>query len=125
MPKQETFLKESAGPVTVEVIKTYDANYAREVFDGMEEDARLVLAQSLEVSKKYPPEDIPASDGIEYDDFLWEELSEDSLEDARQSPRRYSFFVVAVWENGKSEDRYVSADWTSAEQFAKAQLFGR
>jgi hypothetical protein len=122
MPRQETFLKESAGPMTVEVIKTYDRNYTREVFDGMEPDAKEALAQALELSKKYEPADIPNSGGIEYDDFLWEELSEDSLEDVRQSPRQYSFFVVSESKDSKYRDRYVSADWPSAEKFAKRRL---
>jgi hypothetical protein len=74
MPKQETFLKESAGLVTVEVIKTYDPDYAREVFDGLEQDAKEALAEALALRAKYEPEDIPASDGIQYDDDLWEEL---------------------------------------------------
>ena len=124
MPRQETFLKESAGPVTVEIIKTYDHDYAREVFNGMGQDAKEALAQALELSKKFELEDIPNTNGIGYDDFLWEELAEDSLEDVRQYPRQYSFFVVAVRENGKSQDRYVSADWPSAEQYAKYVLRG-
>jgi hypothetical protein len=124
MPRQETFLSESTGPVTVEVIKTYDRDYAREVFIGMEHDAKEALAQALELSKKYAPEDIPSLDGSEYDDFLWEELSADSLEDVRQYPKQYSFFVVSVNENGKSQDRYVSTDWPSAERFARSALQG-
>jgi hypothetical protein len=124
MPRQETFLKESAGPVTVEVIKIYDAAYAREVFNGMGQDAMEALAQALEVSQKFEPRDIPAPGGIEYDDFLWEELREDSLEDPRESPRQCSFFVVSVSRNGKSQDRYVSSDWPSAEKYAKSALRG-
>jgi hypothetical protein len=122
MPKQESFLKESAGPVTVEVIKTYDPSYAREVFDQMQVAAKEALARSLEITEKYASEDIPDPDGPEYDDLLWGELSEDSLEDVRQSPRQHSFFVVSVNSDGKSQDRYVSADWPSAEAFARAQL---
>jgi hypothetical protein len=122
MPRQEIFLKESAGPVTVEVVKTYDRDYAREAFDGMEQDAKEALAQALELVKKYEPEDIPNSNAMEYDDFLWEQLSEDSLEDVREYPRRYSFFVVSVSENGKSQDRFVSPDWPTAEAFAKKQI---
>lgn len=122
MPRQETFLRESAGPVTVEVIKTYDPTYAREVFDRMEQDAKEALAQALELIKEYEPEDIPSADGNEYDDFLWQALSEDSLEDVREFPRRYSFFVVTVSDNGKSRDRFVSTDWPSAERFAKSAL---
>lgn len=122
MPKQEAFLKESEGPITVEVIKTYDPSYAREVFDEMQQQAKHELARALGIAEKYPPEDIPDPEELEYEDFLWEELIEDSLEDVRQSPRQYSFFVVNVSRDGKSEDRYVSGDWPSAEAFARMQL---
>jgi hypothetical protein len=122
MPGQESFLKESAGPVTVEVVKTYDRGYAREVFDRMKQDAKEALAHAMELNEKFEPEDIPNSDALEYDDFLWEELNEDSLEDARQYPRQYSFFVVSVSRDGKSQDRYVSTDWPSAERYAKSAL---
>jgi hypothetical protein len=86
MPKQEMILKDSAGRVTVEVIKTYDRDYAREVFNGMEQDAMEALAQALEPAKQYEPADIPNPDEIEYKSFLWEQLSDESLEDVRQSP---------------------------------------
>jgi hypothetical protein len=122
MPRQETFLKESAGPITVEVIKTYNPSYAREVFDEMELEAKEMLAQALEITEKYAPEDIQEPDAPGYDDLLWDELKKDSLEDVREYPRKYSFFVVSVSKAGKSEDRYVSTDWTSAEAFARAQL---
>ncbi len=122
MPKQEMFLKESVGPLTVEVIKTYDPSYAREVFDEMQVEAKRKLAEAIGIADKYAPEDIPDPLGLEYDDFLWDELSEDSLEDVRQSPRQYSFFVVSVHRDGKAEDHYVSADWPSAEAFARSEL---
>jgi hypothetical protein len=51
-------------------------------------------------------------------------LSEASLEDVRQSPRLYSFFVVTETKAGKVEDIYISADWPSAEEFAKRRLSG-
>jgi hypothetical protein len=88
----------------------------------MDDSARVALAHALEISAKYTPEDIPDPAGFEYDDFLWDELSDESLEDARQSPRVHSFFVVSVTRNGTSHDSYVSADWPSAEAFAQAQL---
>lgn len=122
MPKQETFLRENVGSLTVDVTKTYDPSYAREVFAGMQAEAKQKLANALEIAEKYAPEDIPDPEGFEYDDFLWEELSEQSLEDARQSPRLYSFFVVTVTQGGKAEDQYVSADWPSAESYAKERL---
>lgn len=124
MPKQETFLKDQAGAVAVEVIKTYDQSFAREVFDAMGESAIAALAQALEITTKYEPEDIPSPSDAEYDDFLWEELKNDSVEDVRQSPQLTSFFVVTVTKDGASEDCYVSTDWPSAERFAKAQLAG-
>ena len=110
------------GPVTVEVIKTFDPSYAREVFDAMDDSAKAALFNALEIGRKHVPENIPNPARPEYDHFLWEELAEDSLEDARQYPKQYSFFVVSVSRNGKSEDRYVSADWPSAETFARAEL---
>lgn len=74
----------------------------------METAAKEALAQALELSGKYDPQDIPNVGEIDFDDFLWQALSEDSLEDARECPRRYSFFVVCVSETGNSQDRYVS-----------------
>jgi hypothetical protein len=47
------------------------------------------------------------------------ELSEASPEDVRQSQRFNSFFVVTETKAGKAEDIYISADWPSAEEFAK------
>jgi len=122
MPRQETFLKKSAGPITVEVIKTYDGGYAREVFESMEQDAKEALAQTLELDQKYDPEDIPNADEIQYDDFLWEQLTEQSLEDVRQLPRQHSFFVVCIGRNGEPRNCYVFADWPSAERYAKSAL---
>jgi hypothetical protein len=90
----------------------------------LEQDAKEALSQALELNQKYEPKDIPSSAGIEYDDFLWEELSEDSLEDVRQYPKQYSFFVVSVSRDGKSQDRYVSTDWPSAQKYAKSALRG-
>ncbi len=120
MPQQEVFFEERAEDRLIAVLKTYDRSYAREVFDNVDEAARKSLAAALE--KSYDPEDIPASDGQDYEDFLWEELSEASLEDVRQSPRLYSFFVVTESSAGKTEEIYISADWPSAEEFAKRRL---
>lgn len=122
MPKQEIFLRESIGPVTVEVIKTYDPAYAGEVFRAMEQGAKAALLEVLGVNKKYSPEDIPSSEGPTFDNFLWDELSECALEDVREYPRKYSFFVVRVSKNGDVEDLFISPDWPGAEAFARAQL---
>lgn len=122
MPQQEVFLEDRAGDRLVVVLKTYDQSYAREVFDNVSDTAMKSLAAALEIEKNYEPADIPAPDTQAYEDFLWEELSEASLEDARQSPKLYSFFVVFETKAGKGEGVYISADWPSAEAFAKSLI---
>ena len=125
MPQQESFLRESANGTTVEVIKTYDKSYAREVFSSVDDEALKSLAMSLELAKNYEPADIPDPEGPDYDDFLWIELCDAATEDVRQSPVLSSFFVVKVTKAGKSEDRYISADWPSAEKYAQNLLVGK
>lgn len=122
MPQQETFLIERANDLVIEVLKTYDRSYAREVFSNVDDEAMKSLSAALEIEKNHAPEDIPDPSGQDYEDFLWEELNEASLEDVRQSPRLCSFFVVTETEAGKAKDVYVSADWPSAEKFAKRRL---
>ena len=58
MPKQETFLEESADGVAVEVLKTYDRSYAREVFGSIGDDARKALEAALDIGANYEPADI-------------------------------------------------------------------
>lgn len=119
MPQQELFFEQQAEDRVIAVIKTYDRSYAREVFCNVDDDAMKSLAAALEIEKNHDPEDIPDPDGQNYEDFLWEELSEASLEDVRQSPVLYSFFVVTETKAGNAKDIYISADWPSAEEFAK------
>ena len=119
MPQQEVFFEQKAGDRAIAVLKTYDRSYAREVFVKVNDEAKKSLAAALEIAGNYNPEDIPDANGQDYEDFLWEELSEASLEDVRQSPRLYSFFVVTETKSGKVEEIYLSADWPSAEEFAK------
>ncbi len=122
MPQQEVFFEERIGDRLIVVLKTYDPSYAREVFGNVDDAAMKSLAAALEIEKNYEPDDIPAPDGPEYEDFLWEELSEASLEDVRQYPRLYSFFVVTENSAGKAKELYISADWPSAEAFAKSLI---
>ena len=124
MPQQRVFFEEQTAGRLIKVIKTYDRSFAREVFGNVDNEAKKSLAGALEIEKNYDPKDIPAPGGQDYEDFLWEELSEASLEDVRQSPRLYSFFVVTETKAGKVEDIYISADWPSAEEFAKRRLSG-
>jgi hypothetical protein len=122
MPQQEIFFEQAAGDKRVEVIKTYDRSYAREVFLALDSDALRMLANSLDIESNYDPADIPDRDGSEYEDFLWEELLEAGVEDVRLDPNLRSFFVVTESADGKSQDLYVSADWPSAEVFARGRI---
>jgi hypothetical protein len=116
------FFQQRAGNKSIEVVKTYDRSYAREVFKAMDDDGASALAAALEVADKYDPNEIPDVSGSEYEDFLWEELCEAAREDVRLDPNLYSFFVVSETMGGRTEDLYISPDWPSAEAFAKARL---
>jgi hypothetical protein len=58
MPRQEIFFEEQTGDRRVEVLKTYDRSYAREVFNGIDSEAREALAKALELEKNFEPSDI-------------------------------------------------------------------
>ena len=119
MPKQEVFFEQTTKNRRIEVLKTYDRSYAREVFSSLGSEARAALATALELEKIYESADIPNPDGGEYDGFLWDELCEAAREDVRNDPSLYSFFVVAETGPDRAEDLYISPDWPSAEAFAK------
>ena len=122
MPRQETFLREAANGVEVEVLKTYDKSYAQEVFRGMSTEALEALAATLNLEGKYEDADIPAPDATDYADFIWDEICEGAIEDVRQSPTLSSFFVVVETNADKAEELYVSPDWPSAEVFARNRI---
>ena len=122
MPRQETFLREAANGVEVEVLKTYDKSYAQEVFRGMSTEALEALAATLNLEGKYEVTDIPAPDATDYADFIWDEICEGAIEDVRQSPTLSSFFVVVETNADKAEELYVSPDWPSAEVFARNRI---
>jgi hypothetical protein len=124
MPKQETFLREAANGVEVEVIKTYDKSYAHEVFRGISPDALEALVATLGLGENYEASDIPTPENPDYEDFIWEEVCDAAREDVRLDPNLFSFFVVIESSNGKSEDVYVSPDWPNAEAFARRRLTG-
>jgi hypothetical protein len=122
MPKQEVFFQETAGDRRVEVLKTYDASYARQVFESIDEEATAALAAALELEKNFELADIPTPDSIDYGDFLWDELYEAAREDVRSDPNLYSFFVVTETGAEEAKDLYISPDWPSAEAFARKRL---
>jgi hypothetical protein len=118
VPRQELFFERNIGDTRIEVVKTYDRSYAREVFDLMDDDATRALALSLNIAANYDASEVPDPNGLEYEGFLWQELCSAALEDARLDPNLYSFFVVSKTQAGKTADIFVSADWPSAQSYA-------
>lgn len=122
MPKQELFLREELAGRVVEVLKTYDPAYAREAFDEMDDDAQLMLWNSLDIEQNYESADLPSASDPGRTDFLWDELMDSAREDVRLDPNLRSFFVVNEIRGKSSRSLYVSADWPSAERFARGRL---
>jgi hypothetical protein len=118
MPQQETYFEHMAGERRVEVLKTYDRSYAREVFGSMDENARAYLWSSLGIDENNDAADVPSLDDPESEDFLWEEL----LGAAREDGNVLSFFVVNEAKGASFESLYVAPDWPSAEAFAKKRI---
>jgi hypothetical protein len=122
MPQQELFFEQTAGDRRIEVLKTYDPGYAREVFDEMNENALEILWKSLGIEQSYEPTDLPSPTDPDRADFLWGELMDSAREDVRLNPSLRSFFVVNEIRSEAPQSLYVSADWPSAESFAKNLL---
>jgi hypothetical protein len=119
MPQQEVFFEQTAGDRRIQVLKTYDPAYAREVFNEMDDDAQTILWKTLEVEHTYDTADLPAPTDPDRADFLWDELMDSAREDVRLDPNLRSFFVVNEIRGATPQSLYVSADWPSAESFAK------
>jgi hypothetical protein len=120
MPKQEVFFEQQAGERRVEVLKSYDQSYAREAFQNMDEQALQQLWNALKPEEVYDPAGLPAlgDPAGEREAFLWDEL----LEQAREDGPLLSFFIVTETIGKCSESLFVSPDWPSAEEFAKARV---
>lgn len=118
MSQQETFFEQKTGDRRVEVLKTYDRNYAREAFGNMDKVAQAYLWSSLGIDDAYDPADIPLRHDLDSEDVLWEEL----LDAAREDGNLFSFFVVNEAKGSFSESLYVAPDWPSAEAFAKKRI---
>jgi hypothetical protein len=118
MPQQEVYFEQKTDKGAVEVLKTYDRQYAREAFANMDESAQRYLWSSLGIDENYDADDLPSTGEHGREDFLWEEI----LEAAREDSQMFSFFVVTQTQNGRSEDLYISPDWPSAEAFAKKRI---
>jgi hypothetical protein len=113
MPTQETFLDRKTGDKRIQVIKTYDQRRARVAFEEMNEAAQAFLWQSLKVEQSYEASDLPPLHSAEWEEFLWEELLEESREDGNV----LSFFIVTASIGATTTALYVSPHWPSAEQF--------
>ena len=120
MPKQEVFFEQQVGERRIEVLKSYDQVYAREAFRNMDEHALQQLWDALKPEEIYEPAGLPTADEDgEREAFLWDEL----LEQAREDGSLLSFFIVNETAGRQSESLFVSPDWPSAEQFARARTF--
>jgi plasmid stability protein len=96
----------------------YDRTYAYEAFRQMDAEARKLLWNALNIYENNEAADIPAIDGPDAEDFLWEEL----LDSAREDGNLLSFFVVTETKSNEAATLYVSPDWPSAEVFAKNRI---
>lgn len=118
MPQQEVFFEQESAGRRIEVLKTYDRQFAREAFAFMDKTAQAALWNSLRIEENYDPADLPPNTDPDNEDFLWEEL----LEAAREDGNQLSFFVVNEARGKVHQYLYVSPDWPSAEAFAKARV---
>ena len=122
MPQQEVFFEQTTGDRHIQVLKTYDPAYAREVFDEMDDDAQTLLWNALEIETTFDVADLPAPGDPGRADLLWDELLDAAREDVGLDPNLRSFFVVNEIRTAKPQSLYVSPDWPSAENFAKRLL---
>ena len=74
MPQQEVFFEQQMGDCRIEVLKTYDQKYAYEAFQEIDEVAQSHLWDSLKIEENFDPTDIPAPNGPDRAEFLWEAL---------------------------------------------------
>ena len=111
MPQQSIFFDERTDAKRAQVLKVYDAAYARSCFDEMNEDALAFLGKSLDLESKYDLAESAIT-------LQWEDVEVEAREDGNL----LSFFVVIEESEGTSRPVYVSPDWPSAEKFASARL---
>jgi hypothetical protein len=115
MPVQEIFFDRKVGNERIQVLKTYDAVFAREAFAEMEPVALNHLSESLSIDGELEINAGPDS-SADYADILWDEL----LDSAREDGQISSFFVVRRFTpTAGNSSLYVSGDWPSAEGFVK------
>lgn len=118
MPQQTTFFDEQIGAKHIVVNKSYDQSFAREAFAQMSPSALHFLGRFLALDDEILA-DGPLSDE-NYADAIWQEVQDG----AREEWNAFSYFVMSKEEAGKSEPLFVSADWPSAEAYAKHYIAG-
>src|ERR1700735_532214 len=69
----EVFLEEIVKGRTFRILKTYDSRFAHEAFGELSGEALEPSAASLDLKSKFDDSDTPASEDVNYADFLWEE----------------------------------------------------
>jgi hypothetical protein len=84
----------------------------------MGSDAQTQLQTSLRIEENYNADEAPQPNDPDISDLLWDEL----LDAAREDGNLLSFFIVSEASGNASELLYVSADWPSAETFAKERI---
>ena len=117
MPQQTSFLDQTVGDTRIEVLKSYDEAFARDAFDQMDEEALRFLAQSLGLNGSDAEVGLSPG-GSEYADSIWEEMKDGAREDWNS----FSYFIVAEESAAHTTLLFVSADWPSAEAFAKKRI---
>ena len=116
MPQQETFFDKERNGRSVQVIKSYDAGFAKEAFRAMDDSALDFLGKSFNLEAKYEASGLPLTSDPDYADFLWDEMEEE----AREDWKTFSYFVVL----SDRSPLFVSPDWPTAEAFAQNTLSG-
>ena len=115
MPRQETFLLVKNGDETIEVLKTYDQQFAKEAFRKMDDSALAHLASSLNLESIYEPSGIPKPTDEGYEDFIWDVM----VDEAREDWNSFSYFIVTKTRGRQTEELFVSGDWPTAKSYVK------
>ena len=119
MPAQEVFIDSVIDGNRVQVGKTYDQGYVPEAFGMMADSAKAFLWSSIKPEEIYEASELPIEPDIEHDAFLLDEM----LDQGREEWNLFSYFAVLSESDGRQEPVLVSADWPTAETFAKSSPF--
>jgi septum formation topological specificity factor MinE len=116
MPQQEMLFEQQVGDKRIVVLKSYDRAFAHEAFDQMRTEALHFLGRFLEVDDDESVSGTSSDD--DHSEVLWQEIQDG----AREEWNTFSYFIVSEEAAGRSLPLFVSADWPSAEAFAKQQI---